>query len=746
MSDNVYQKENVALPCHKYLVRRIECEADKLEYARAFFTKLYEQGYDTREIISRYVATAHFQETNHFDFLSYQDKALSGESFYNTIMTDSSITTYKNCQVYAKKYEKDIIPVCKICLACSRYANKNREKELSVLKKLNASYDSLQLFLSKSNASFFKCCTDIVESTPASTPLVIPLYRFCFNVIKSCGASYYDQGILNMSDSQRLSMLQNRMFAELKKKYEIDTRMPNYIHLFPLVYSSLVDEIERAADITDTDLEAFITLRRGAEPIKQGYPTGSERENVCNRPTVSLPLIDADAFLLNGKAQCMDQINKPEHVSATKDTHHEDLGFPHSPVSDIEAQISSNTDNSHSLTDLAAVLNEIEFPNYKDNFTDNLQADQPDTGLRTTTKYHASHTTDSSSSKMEPSETLAMTNAIPPKDFPAVAPILAGDIPLPCVSRHRLIDNITPVGNENIKLVTPAVIKDGNLPLECIIDDHGNYAIVFWVCSLEQFFFSHFMNMHEDIKELLSHKRIRKICYQPYYLYSLCKIHDMQIKHVYSFHSVHLHILNPDTNLSYRGMVELYTGNKCFDQPISALRELTEFMCGIRYYQIIHRVQANLIASDGNNTSYLEDMKNIDEILGISYLRSLNFHDDSTLFSFESGQLHFNRYINKNAKRAGFLLTYVIENDNIDRNIKMKIYLSLLCDLSRTGRVRKMNIQLMTLYDDTMILFLGAAEHEFLTTYIFVHINKIGQKYGCAELNVTVSHERCISE
>lgn len=154
MSNNVYQKKNVALPCHKYLVRRIESEADKLEYARAFFTKLYEQGYDSREIISGYVATAHFQETNHLDFLSYHDKTLSGESFYNTVMADSSIPSHKNCQVYAKKYEKDIIPVCKICLSYSRYANKNQEEELSVLKKINSSYNSLQLFLSKSNASF----------------------------------------------------------------------------------------------------------------------------------------------------------------------------------------------------------------------------------------------------------------------------------------------------------------------------------------------------------------------------------------------------------------------------------------------------------------------------------------------------------------------------------------------------------------------------------------------------------------
>ena len=413
---------------------------------------------------------------------------------------------------------------------------------------------------------------------------------------------------------------------------------------------------------------------------------------------------------------------------------------------DVEPQISSNSDPSHSFTDLATVLNEIDFPNYKDSFTDNLRADQPDTELITATKYQASHSTDSSSSRLETSKTLAITNAIPPKDFPAVAPILAGDIPLPCVSRRGLIDNISQVGNENIELIVPAVLKDGNLSLECIIDDYGKYAIVFWVRPLEQFFFSYFINMHEGLKELLSHKRIRKICYQPYYLYSLCKMHDMQIKHVNSFHSVHIHILNPGTSMSYREIVELYTGKKCFDQPIDMLYELNEFMRGIPFYQIINRIQANMIATNTSNSSYMEDMERTDEVLGVSYLRSLNFHDDSTLLSFENGQLCFNHYINKGAKRAGFLLTYVIENENMDRKIKMKIYLSLLCDLSRTGRMRKLNLQLMTLYDDIMILFLGATEYEFLATYIFIHMYKIGQKYGCGELNVTVSHERCIPE
>lgn len=549
-----------------------------------------------------------------------------------------------------------------------------------------------------------------------------------------------------MTDRQRLSMLQNRMFAELKRKYEIDTRMPNYIHLFPLVYSSLVDEIDRAADITDADMEAFFTHRREAEPKKQGYLTTHEKENTCNKATDSLPKIDADAFLLNENAHWMKQFNKREHVPTTENTHHEDLGSLHSPVPDVEPQISPNSDTSRSFTDLTTVLNEIDFPNYKNNFSDNLWADHPDTELITATKYQASHTTDRSSSKMETSETLAMTNAIPPKELPAAAPILAGDIPLPCVNKHRLIDNITPVGNENIELVAPAVIKDGNLSLECIIDDLGNYAIIFFVRSLEQFFFSYFINMHEGIKELLSHKRTKKICYQPYYLYSLCKIHDMQIKHVYSFHSVHLHILNPDSIISYREMVELYTDEKIFGQPIATLCELNEFIHGIPFYQIIHRAQANLIASNANNTSYVEDMENIDEVLGVSYLRSLNFHDDSTLFSFESGQLLFNRCINKSAKRAGFLLTYLIENDNIDRKLKMKIYLGLLCDLSRTGRMRKLNLQLMTLCDDIMILFLGAAEYEYLVTYIFIHLYKIGQKYGCVELNMTVSHERCTPE
>lgn len=731
MSENVMQKKSISLPCHKYMVRHIKNEADKLEYAHAFFQKMNEQETNIDEIISSYMATSLFQEDTDLDFLNYQGIALTGEQFYHSIMEDCSISVYKKCQAYIRKYEKDIVPVCKVCPHCPQYANKNRSNELSIIKRINASYNSLQVFLSRSNGSYFKSCNDIAQNTPSPVPLVIPFLRIFFNIIKSYGAGYYEQRILELSDQQRLAMLQNRMYAELKAKYKIDVLIPNSARIFPLLYTSWVEEIEQAADISDQDIEAYVL------PLKK---KGSKKD-IEHTPKKDGKLSSEYA------AEQQEGNSQPPKAATIKEgnSHDDKLQYAFS-LTDIIAEPVPDTESSRSFTDLSLFLSEIDLSKseevIEDTHNNSIDVEKNTRYIDNKLDTGADIPCDSTSTH----ESESVTDLSVKKEFPVVESIPYDYIPLPCIDKTRLAEHITQVSDNNIDLVTHAIERDRDLPLECIIDETGLYVVILWVRPIRQFFYSYFTDLHIRIKELLTSYRIRKICYQPYYLYSLCRLYNIQIKHVYSFHSIHMHILNMEHKLGYREIIELYGEGKNCDHTIDTVPELEEIMTGIPLYRTIKRVQTKLISANDNYASQADRVQNLDEVLGTSFLRSINFNDDGTLMFFRNGQICFNHYFKNNAKSGGFILTYVIENEELDNTTKQKIFLDMLCDLSKKGRIRKLNLQLMTMYDDIMILFVADKSYEFLTTYIHIHLYEIAQSHGCDDFRVVTTHERCILE
>lgn len=729
MSENVMQKKSISLPCHKYMVRHIKNEADKLEYAHAFFQKMNEQETNIDEIISSYMATSLFQEDTDLDFLSYQGIALTGEQFYHSIMEDCSISVYKKCQAYIRKYEKDIVPVCKVCPHCPQYANKNRSNELSIIKRINASYNSLQVFLSRSNGSYFKSCNDIAQNTPSPVPLVIPFLRIFFNIIKSYGAGYYEQRILELSDQQRLAMLQNRMYAELKAKYKIDVLIPNSVRIFPLLYTSWVEEIEQAADISDQDIEAYVlpSKKKSSKTIVKNMPKKD------GKPSSEYAVEKQEEKSLPPKAATIKE----------GDSHDDELQYAFS-LTDIIAEPVTDTKLSRSFTDLSLFLSEIDLSKSEEAIEDthNNSID-----VENNTRYidnKLDTETDIPCASTSTHESESVTNLSVKKEFIVVESIPYDYIPLPCIDRTRLAEHIIQVSDNNIDLLTHAIERDRDLPLECIIDETGLYAAILWIRPIRQFFYSYFTDLHVRIKELLTSRRIKKICYQPYYLYSLCRLYNIQIKHVYAFHSIHMHILKTDHKLGYREIIKLYGEGKNCGHTIDTVPELEEIMTGIPLYRTINRVQTKLISANENYSSQAARVQNLDEVLGTSFLRSINFNDDSTLMFIRNGQICFNHCLKNNAKSGGFILTYMIENEEIDNTTKQKIFLDLLCDLSKKGRIRKLNLQLMTMYDDIMILFVADESYEFLTTYIHIHLYGIAQSYGCDDFRVVTTHERCI--
>lgn len=704
MSDSTIKKRNIALPCHKYMIRHIKSETDKLKYARAFFQKMHDQKVDIDETINSYIGTALFQEGTHYDFLSYRGRLLDGMQFYRSIMADHSIETYQNCQDYIGIYGKEVLPVCKVCPHSSQNTNKNRDIELSIIKRINASYDSLQIFISKSNGTFFKSRADIAQNTPSSAPLVIPFLRICFNIIKSYSAGYYEQSIIELSDHQRLSMLQNRMYAELKSKYKIDAKIPNCSRIFPLLYSSLVDEINRAADISDKDIVSHIM---------------DSKKTIHRSDTDRLAKSSADIFLEYGIEHWTEQFTLNEtvihkEVPLLEDELQYGFTFPN-----ILSRMSTNIKNPQLFSEPPHILSRLNLSNQMNH--NEVHPQCPDQRFKLSRIE--------SRESIEPEIIPASVDAFDTKELkdtpqerkPSPAPQnLADGIPLFHINENNLINHLTKIGEENIDMIKKSITKDRDMPCECAIDDSG-YAIILWIRAERQFFYSYFTNLHFEIIELFTSNTIKKICYQPFYLYSLCRLHGIKIKHVDSIFNTHL-LLKSGYILNYSKMVKLYGKIKPDYHSKCSISERNNLMDGIPLYRMINRIQTKLVLSSDSYLAQANKAKYIEEVLGISFMRSINFYDDSTLLYIENDQIKFNHNFKKTVKRDGFLLTYTINNKDIDTKAKQKIFLDLLYNLSEKGKIRKLNLQLMTMYDDIMVLFVSKECYEYFTTYIFAYM------------------------
>lgn len=707
------------------MVRHIENEFDKLEYAYAFFKEMCAQGIELDEVINSYIGTALFQEHTHFNFLSYQGKSLDGKQFYYSIMEDNSIKTYKTCRDYIEKYGKEILPVCKICPHSHQYANKDHKDELAIIKRINTSYDSLQIFLSESNGTFFKSCMDIAQNTPSPIPYVIPFLRLCFNIIKSYSTGYYEQGILELSDYQRLSMLQNRMYAELKTKYQIDAKIPNCPRIFPLLYSAFVDEISQAEDITDEDMVIRIMHRKATLKQKAASITTKSA---------------AAAFLEYGIEHWTDQFVSNNPISYEKNLLLEDRLQYAFAFSDILPAPPSDIKESRLFTDLSHILSEINLPDQtecNENCTQNISPSP-------TSHYVENKNLNIPRKYPDTAKTFAEETILEIKQFSTID-IQADDILLFHTEKENLADSLTQIEDNNINIIRKTITNDGDMPCECIMDGNGAYALILWIRPLRRFFYSYFTDLHTDIRKLFTSNSVRKICYQPYYLYSLCKLHGVRIKHVYSIYSIHL-LINIGHVINYQKLLELYGIIEPEHHFNDSIPELNDLMDRIPFYRMINRIQAKLIASNEKYSSLKDIALSMDEAIGTSFLRSINFYDDSKLLYIENDQIKFNHCFKKESRRDGFLLTYSIENKNIDRKTKQRIFTDLLCNLSQKGKIRKFNLQLMTMYDDIMILFIARECYEYFTTYIHIHLYEIAQAYEYEKIHVAISHVNCIAK
>lgn len=801
-------KKSVSMPCHKYMVRSIKNEEDKLAYARAFISKLYETGQHEQDIMVCYSATSAFKKDTGLHFLSYRGEELTNEEFYHKILGDDSVPHYKSCREYLRTHPENISTVCKMCPSYTGYTNRNNATELAILKFIASSKANLDFFLTVADAKYFRSCYDLAENTLSGVPFVVPLPRLCFTAIQKCGPEYYEQNLLAMTDEDRLNSLQSRIVSILRSRYNVDTVFPDYIKIFPTIWKIFVSEISSADSLSKSDVKGFIeftaildrapgksapkaTSSRKAPNTENDYSawntnsTGSSSaiSGIVKKGSLAAPAHEtqdqSDFLPVNSESpECVPPVPVTETIASdveistdTEVTENTNPLLDTLPQSCPDTVVPTSTDdidistlpvdnNNHNDEETQGFIPEVyaEYPPAPD--THQLAWDQTDPdplkkgeALETTDdtpaeqKLHATVENDQplsiNVSEPEKKSDKDTTNA----ESIVLLPIKINDIALPIITQTDLKNYCILVSDENADFVTVSVARDQMISLECMQDEHGSHVLLIWVPIYQKFYYAYFTSLHRRLKEILAYKSIRKVCYQPYYLYSLSKIYAVPARNVYSIFSVHTACTGFNVSMTYRDIIEMYTGGRRFERMVGNIPIRNEFMGGLPFYDNICHNLTQIV----NGASALKDKVAsaflLDEANGVSYMRCINFVDDELLFSFQKdGTLKYNDNHVKQVKRDGALVTYVIENSNYSHEARREVYLHVLTELAKTGRFRKLNIQLVMLTGDIMMLFIGANGFELLDTTIKVMFSKFATDGHIDSFHVLISREWLLAE
>ena len=201
----------------------------------------------------------------------------------------------------------------------------------------------------------------------------------------------------------------------------------------------------------------------------------------------------------------------------------------------------------------------------------------------------------------------------------------------------------------------------------------------------------------ERVKEvflpILSSKKIRKVCFSPYKLYSFMYFHGAEIRNVYSIQSVY-RLLYPSEIPGFGEVMNHYhiipSGNRVFSASVSLSSPLFQFMPS--YTSILHEQDIMV-----KKYSLKDDVKNAflyDEALGMSYY--------CVFFPGKRFTLSYNKFIFlplNEVKKDGYILSFSFHKSNTD------LFFQTVLMLSEQGRFRKMMLRLVQFGEDSMIFF-----------------------------------------
>ena len=675
-------KVQIEMPCQKYIVRQIQTEEQKEEYAKNIFQHYKKYEYKETEAITSYTLSISTSKTD-FTALSYRNERLKSDEFYNAVMQNNDIKEYKSCKDFCKKIDKEIINCCKVCHYNASNTNPDEllEKEYQMIHYISSSPDALNTFLKYSNASFFKSNHDIAADVYFEKPIIIPLLRICFSAIKGCGVNYYTAVVSSKSEvtnaqRERLLFLKMRIFKELKNKYEskgLGELLKINKDIFDIIWKITTDKIINTPLLSET--EAIKILKNETADNKN---TAIQQQETNTNTVTSEVVVNVR------------------------------------PPQSNENEPSDNTENTD-------VIMEELVPKQLEHIDENVE--QQDVANLAIDK------------EFEPEENVPKEcNQDTSEEYTILK---TSGIYLPPVQKEYIMKYFQEITDENVEELYTNALNDRSASVECITDEQGELILVLWDRKNKKYYYCYFSTLHHKIKDILKSQSIVKICYQPYLLYSLSRNYDSVVCNIFSFYTLSRNIFISDMNMEYRELIEIFTEGKSYEAESYGCPVINDFIGGLPFYRQIKATMQKLLVTVEQAPSLVQQQLLEDEVFGLSYLRCNYAEEDSTLlYLYEDGKVQINEKVPTKYLREGYMIAYQVESgmDSVAEIYNM--YIDILANLAKEGRFRKRQLYLITFTKGKMIIYVERKAKNLIDTIITVKIHKYGIKNQLQRMKV----------
>lgn len=768
-------------PCYKYIARNLSSPDERYVFSRQFFEKMVSSGADLDDCLVLYSA---FEMPSSVDGLyKYNGVELKPQDYYEHILSLDDIPSV-TCPNYYRSAMKpnnqnNVCQLCKLSRSCK---NTNSEIECSIFKYIALSSKNYESFMSLGVDGVFKYCVDIASELSFDAPAIVPILSCAFTVIKNSKDDFYSEGDLRT----RLNGLVGKITVEATKNPSVkEVQMKNHKAL-PISWDIVVNAVMSANDLNYDELCA---------EVSKIDLSGSKRKKK-NKKTKALveesPLFDYLNEMGESSASESGDINKvePEQPDSVSASSVELLSeTPDIPIEPIEPAADENeyisvpppdldVDGGFSMPEppddeeLPFGGIEVDVP---DDIPTEYMSDEPeesvseDTAENSPEQQESSNDTgpveavessgdpNSSESPKESAQTPVNSESEvsgqnkSPENVPTASEPKQVKYRVPPISEDELIYNIvirrdvlknyaSPYKSVEMEAFS-GLQKAKRLPVEVVFDDSGAAYLFMFLRTMGQYAYCPIDNdIPNSLIAILLSKNIIKICYQPYFLYSLLRLYDVRVCGVYSICTMD-NLLHPDAVIGMYG--EFF---HVFDEHFknipaadTGFPDFDELLVDMQKYIYVHAIQTR---ADFDKYIYVKHHSR-DEVLGSSFLRIINLKSNDYLFQLNNdGQIIYNPNYDQVARHDGFFVTYSVSADDVPGFELSEVYLDALYELSIKGRFRKYNIQLITISATAMVLFIGESEYELLTTALQKYFNRFAQLNHLERFELNVSHER----
>ncbi|GFI02888.1 MAG: hypothetical protein HFI44_16190 [Lachnospiraceae bacterium] len=162
-------------PCHKYILRNINCEKDLWSYAKTFVSTAVQNGIQHELAMS--MLSVSLNDLSHDSGLICPDFMHIGTTPKDScllLMNYTGVPAFKSCNTFYKKYDAKT-PSCRICPISNIFYNGNESLELSIIKYMFLSEENFNFVTDYIDASYFRSAMDVCMEIPYSKACVVPV-------------------------------------------------------------------------------------------------------------------------------------------------------------------------------------------------------------------------------------------------------------------------------------------------------------------------------------------------------------------------------------------------------------------------------------------------------------------------------------------------------------------------------------------------------------------------------------------